>query len=292
MDKNEYTSKYSKVLDRLQNMYSKINVSDQDTALTSKKSGTEYNVEQVALSLIRNLNCLSSNSDSTVADDSLDMFSSTKLFNLYGRYVGLDCAIKIGLPIRADEDTLLSHGGYYYDYDQEAVQNAEERYNNLLKEEAKAKKEEQKEADISAIDALIDATEKLGDKDVSTLFTDIIEQAVGEYAKNPKSQSTMDVLSQIANGTFNPTTEELMSLIGTINPSGNLQGIIQTNAQDKTAAANNLYENSNITDNSVNIEAVNITVPAGTEAAMAQSLINDFASSVMDEINKLRAKEQ
>ena len=115
MDKNEYTSKYSKVLDRLQNMYSKINVSDQDTALTSKKSGTEYNVEQVALSLIRNLNCLSSNSDSTVADDSLDMFSSTKLFNLYGRYVGLDCAIKIGLPISADEDTLLSHGGYYYD---------------------------------------------------------------------------------------------------------------------------------------------------------------------------------
>ena len=95
MSKNEYTSKYSKVLDRLQNMYSKINVSEQDTALTSKKSGTEYNVEQVALSLIRNLNCLSSNSDSTVADDSLDMFSSTKLFNLYGRYVGLDCAIKI-----------------------------------------------------------------------------------------------------------------------------------------------------------------------------------------------------
>ena len=187
---------------------------------------------------------------------------------------------------------LFADGGYYYDYDQEAVQNAEEKYNNLLKEEAKAKKEEQKEADVSAIDALIDATEKLGDKDVSTLFTDIIEQAVGEYAKNPKSQSTMDVLSQIANGTFNPTTEELMSLIGTINPSGNLQGIIQTNAQDKTAAANNLYENSNITDNSVNIEAVNITVPAGTEAAMAQSLINDFASSVMDEINKLRAKEQ
>lgn len=187
---------------------------------------------------------------------------------------------------------LFADGGYYYDYDQEAVQNAEEKYNNLLKEEAKAKKEEQKEADVSAIDALIDATEKLGDKDVSTLFTDIIEQAVGEYAKNPKSQSTMDVLSQIANGTFNPTTEELMSLIGTINPSGNLQGIIQTNAQDKTAAANNLYENSNITDNSVNIEAVNITVPAGTEAAMAQSLINDFAFSVMDEINKLRAKEQ
>lgn len=187
---------------------------------------------------------------------------------------------------------LFADGGYYYDYDQEAVQNAEEKYNNLLKEEAKAKKEEQKEADVSAIDALIDATEKLGDKDVSTLFTDIIEQAVGEYAKNPKSQSTMDVLSQIANGTFNPTTEELMSLIGTINPSGNLQGIIQTNAQDKTAAANNLYENSNITENSVNIEAVNITVPAGTEAAMAQSLINDFAFSVMDEINKLRAKEQ
>lgn len=187
---------------------------------------------------------------------------------------------------------LFADGGYYYDYDQEAVQNAEEKYNNLLKEEAKAKKEEQKEADVSAIDALIDATERLGDKDVSTLFTDIIEQAVGEYAKNPKSQSTMDVLSQIANGTFNPTTEELMSLIGTINPSGNLQGIIQTNAQDKTAAANNLYENSNITDNSVNIEAVNITVPAGTEAAMAQSLINDFAFSVMDEINKLRAKEQ
>lgn len=187
---------------------------------------------------------------------------------------------------------LFADGGYYYDYDQEAVQNAEEKYNNLLKEEAKAKKEEQKEADVSAIDALIDATEKLGDKDVSTLFTDIIEQAVGEYVKNPKSQSTMDVLSQIANGTFNPTTEELMSLIGVINPSGNLQGIIQTNAQDKTAAANNLYENSNITDNSVNIEAVNITVPAGTEAAMAQSLINDFAFSVMDEINKLRAKEQ
>lgn len=187
---------------------------------------------------------------------------------------------------------LFADGGYYYDYDQEAVQNAEEKYNNLLKEEAKAKKEEQKEADVSAIDALIDATEKLGDKDVSTLFTDIIEQAVGEYAKNPKSQSTMDVLSQIANGTFNPTTEELMSLIGVINPSGNLQGIIQTSAQDKTAAANNLYENSNITDNSVNIEAVNITVPAGTEAAMAQSLINDFAFSVMDEINKLRAKEQ
>jgi len=115
MSKNEYTSKYSKVLDRLQNMYSKINVSDQDTALTSKKSGTEYNVEQVALSLIRNLNCLSSNSDSTVADDSLDMFSSTKLFNLYGRYVGLDCAIKIGQPINTDEDALLSHGGYYYD---------------------------------------------------------------------------------------------------------------------------------------------------------------------------------
>ena len=187
---------------------------------------------------------------------------------------------------------LFADGGYYYDYDQEAVQNAEEKYNNLLKEEAKAKKEDQKEADVSAIDALIDATERLGDKDVSTLFTDIIEQAVGEYAKNPKSQSTMDVLSQIANGTFNPTTEELMSLIGTINPSGNLQGIIQTNAQDKTATANNLYENSNITDNSVNIEAVNITVPAGTEAAMAQSLINDFAFSVMDEINKLRAKEQ
>ena len=32
MSKNEYTSKYSKVLDRLQNMYSKINVSEQDTA--------------------------------------------------------------------------------------------------------------------------------------------------------------------------------------------------------------------------------------------------------------------
>ena len=74
--------------------------------------------------------------------------------------------------------------------------------------------------------------------------------------------------------------------------SSEIAGIIQTNAQDKTAAANNLYENSNITDNSVNIEAVNITVPAGTEAAMAQSLINDFAFSVMDEINKLRAKEQ
>lgn len=187
---------------------------------------------------------------------------------------------------------LFADGGYYYDYDQEAVQNAEEKYNNLLKEEAKAKKEEQKEADVSAIDALIDATEKLGDKDVSTLFTDIIEQAVGEYAKNPKSQGTMDVLSQIANGTFNPTTEELMSLIGVINPSGNLQGIIQTSAQDKTAAAKNLYENSNVTDNSVNIQTVNIAVPAGTEMAMAESLLNDFAFGVMDEINKLRAKEQ
>lgn len=187
---------------------------------------------------------------------------------------------------------LFADGGYYYDYDQEAVQNAEERYNNLLKEEAKAKKEEQKEADVLAIDALIDATEKLGDKDVSTLFTDIIEQAVGEYAKNPKSQGTMDVLSQIANGTFNPTTEELMSLIGVINPSGNLQGIIQTSAQDKTAAAKNLYENSNVTDNSVNIQTVNIAVPEGTEMAMAESLLNDFAFGIMDEINKLRAKEQ
>ena len=202
---------------------------------------------------------------------------------------------------------LFANGGFYYDYDQEAVQkaqeniaNAEQDITDFNNDETKRLLEEQRDNEIAYYNTIIEMLEAYINKTspIETSDSEVFNTAMSsKYAQsvlNKQTEITPVTLESFLQDRFpNYNKQALASgydLLGkimnkpvssTLNAWDNLK---KMNAQNYTVNNNN--------NNSVYIENMPITVPAGTTEEQVQAMIDQFASGVISTVRAKRAKLQ
>ena len=203
---------------------------------------------------------------------------------------------------------LFANGGFYYDYDQEAVQNAQENVTDAQKEindnirenEIKALKDE-KDEKISGLEDLIkkidEYIDKLNGKAIPTESDPEILKAVAEYSqeneqKKPQNITdyTLVTLESFLKDRFPNYNKEVVSagydLLGNVMSNPLKMPFDILGAYSKMNAQNYTVNNNN--NNSVYIENMPITVPVGTTEEQVQAMIDQFG---MEVINAMKAEE-
>lgn len=201
---------------------------------------------------------------------------------------------------------LFANGGFYYDYDQEAVQKAQENITNAEKDitdfnndETKRLLEEQRDNEIAYYNTIIEMLEAYINKTLpietsdSEVFNTAMSSKYAQSVLNKQTEITPVTLESFLQDRFpNYNKQALASgydLLGkimnkpvssTLNAWDNLK---KMNAQDYTVNNNN---------NSVYIENMPITVPVGTTEEQVQAMIDQFASGVISTVRAKRAKLQ
>ncbi len=202
---------------------------------------------------------------------------------------------------------LFANGGFYYDYDQEAVQKAQENITNAEQDitdfnndETKRLLEEQRDNEIAYYNTIIEMLEAYINKTLpieasdSEVFNTAMSSKYAQSVLNKQTEITSVTLKSFLQDRFpNYNKQALASgydLLGkimnkpvssTLNAWDNLKNM---NAQNYTVNNNN--------NNSVYIENMPITVPVGTTEEQVQAMIDQFASGVISTVREKRAKLQ
>lgn len=202
---------------------------------------------------------------------------------------------------------LFANGGFYYDYDQEAVQkaqeniaNAEQDITDFNNDETKRLLEEQRDNEIAYYNTIIEMLEAYINKTLpietsdSEVFNTAMSSKYAQSVLNKQTEITPVTLESFLQDRFpNYNKQALASgydLLGkimnkpvssTLNAWDNLK---KMNAQNYTVNNNN--------NNSVYIENMPITVPVGTTEEQVQAMIDQFASGVISTVRAKRAKLQ
>ena len=195
---------------------------------------------------------------------------------------------------------VFANGSYYYDYDQEAIENAESNYQSKLEEERKASREEEKDNAIRAWDMIIEAVENSGESKTSQLHSDVVQDALSSQVRDGQiSQEDLEslrtvldndsqILQQIKDGSLSLSIDDIGKIVRDIQAETASLGIISTEEQSKVDAA--VYNNSTVhNDNSVSIGTIvnQVTVPEGTTEQQVEVMINGFASELMETLKSL-----
>ena len=202
---------------------------------------------------------------------------------------------------------LFADGGFYYDYDQEAVQNAQENIANAEQDitdfnndETKRLLEEQRDNEIAYYNTIIEMLEAYINK---TLPIESSDSEIFNTAMNSKyAQAVLDKKNNITKPTTPVTLENVLQNMGikynkeVVSAGYDLLGNVMSNslkmpfdilgAYSKINAQNYTVNNNN--NNSVYIENMPITVPVGTTEEQVQAMIDQFG---MEVINAMRAEE-
>ena len=206
---------------------------------------------------------------------------------------------------------LFANGSFYYDYDQEAVQNAQENvakaqqditdFNN---DETKRLLEEQRDNEIAYYNTIIEMLEAYINK---TLPIESSDSEIFNTAMNSKyAQAVLDKKNNITKPTTPVTLENVLQNMEikynkeVVSAGYNLLGNVMSNplkmpfdildSYSKMNAQNYTVNNNN--NNSVYIENMPVTVPVGTTEEQVQSMIDQFASGVISTVRAKRAKLQ
>jgi membrane-associated HD superfamily phosphohydrolase len=198
---------------------------------------------------------------------------------------------------------VFANGSYYYDYDQEALRNAEEKFSNAVKADEDANREEAKEADLKVYDTIIDALDELGDDSVSAIDTKTLSDALSDYKDDGKISDDnlaemqkilgedSELLKGMKDGTLSMDADQIREIVRGMVTSDISQSVVSTEEQEKinqavSEVANNIYDNSITIGNIVN----NVTMPEGTTQQQVQTLIDGFASELIDHLHSLSTK--
>ena len=202
---------------------------------------------------------------------------------------------------------LFANGGFYYDYDQETVQKAQENITNAEQDitdfnndETKRLLEEQRDNEIAYYNIIIKMLEAYINKTLpietsdSEVFNTAMSSKYAQSALNKQTEITSVTLKSFLQDRFPNYNKQALDsgydLLGkimnkpissTLNAWDNLK---KMNAQNYTVNNNN--------NNSVYIENMPITVPVGTTEEQVQSMIDQFASGVISTVRAKRAKLQ
>lgn len=202
---------------------------------------------------------------------------------------------------------LFANGGFYYDYDQEAVQNAQENVTKAQQDitdfnndETKRLLEEQRDNEIAYYNTIIEMLEAYINK---TLPIESSDSEIFNTAMNSKyAQAVLDKKNNITKPTTPVTLENILQNMGfkynkeVVSTGYDLLGNVMSNplkmpfgildTYSKMNAQNYTVNNNN--NNSVYIENMPVTVPVGTTEEQVQSMIDQFG---MEVINAMRAEE-
>ena len=202
---------------------------------------------------------------------------------------------------------MFANGGFYYDYDQEAVQKAQENITNAEQDitdfnndETKRLLEEQRDNEIAYYNTIIEMLEAYINKTLpietsdSEVFNTAMSSKYAQSVLNKQTEITSVTLKSFLQDRFPNYNKQALDsgydLLGkimnkpvssTLNAWDNLK---KMNAQDYTVNNNN--------NNSVYIENMPITVPVGTTEEQVQAMIDQFASGVISTVRAKRAKLQ
>ena len=202
---------------------------------------------------------------------------------------------------------LFANGGFYYDYDQEAVQKAQENITNAEQDitdfnndETKHLLEEQRDNEITYYNTIIKMLEAYINKTLpietsdSEVFNTAMSSKYAQSVLNKQTEITSVTLKSFLQDRFPNYNKQALDsgydLLGkimnkpvssTLNAWDNLK---KMNAQNYTVNNNN--------NNSVYIENMPITVPVGTTEEQVQAMIDQFASGVISTVRAKRAKLQ
>ena len=206
---------------------------------------------------------------------------------------------------------LFADGGFYYDYDQEAVQNAQENVTKAQQDitdfnndETKRLLEEQRDNEIAYYNTIIEMLETYINK---TLPIESSDSEIFNTAMNSKyAQAVLEKKNNIVKPETPVTLENILQNMGfkynkeVVSAGYDLLGNVMSNplkmpfdilgAYSKMNAQNYTVNNNN--NNSVYIENMPITVPVGTTEEQVQAMIDQFASGVISTVRAKRAKLQ
>ena len=202
---------------------------------------------------------------------------------------------------------LFANGGFYYDYDQEAVQNAQENVTNAEQDitdfnndETKHLLEEQRDNEIAYYNTIIEMLEAYINKTLpietsdSEVFNTAMSSKYAQSVLNKQTEITSVTLKSFLQDRFpNYNKQALASGYDLLGKIMNKPVSSAFNAWDninKMNAQNYTVNNNN--NNSVYIENMPITVPVGTTEEQVQAMIDQFASGVISTVRAKRAKLQ
>ena len=201
---------------------------------------------------------------------------------------------------------LFANGGFYYDYDQEAVQKAQENIANAEKDVANNIRDTQIEDLENEKESRSQWLKKLIDK-----IDEYLKMLNGEVTPTESDTSILNDVIKATDGKDSgiKTFTSLSQLLDSMGKSYNKEAVNKID-NDSTASKqffNNISKTPNVpiltpvvnkntinnnNSNTVNIQNMTITCPEGTTEEQVQAMIDQFASGVISTVRAKRAKLQ
>lgn len=204
---------------------------------------------------------------------------------------------------------LFADGGFYYDYDQEAVQNAQENVTKAQQDitdfnndETKRLLEEQRDNEIAYYNTIIEMLEAYINK---TLPIESSDSEIFNTAMNSKyAQAVLDKKNNITKPMTPVTLESFLQDMGfkynkeVVSAGYNLYEKVIGNSlsipnEIAKSFSGTTYNNSTVNNNETfTIQNMSISVPQGTTAEQVQSMIEQFGKGVLNAMRANKTKIQ